>query len=76
MFSTPTIIRISFKNRRFLSLKPPFLADETVLFNINNHRFLRQKARNKALFSYCQFSKTWFYVMQTWQIVDFIFLFR
>ena len=33
---------ISFKNRRFLTLKPPLLTDETALFRLKNHRFLRE----------------------------------
>ena len=35
----PIKTRISFKNRRFLSLKAPLLADETAVFCIKNHRF-------------------------------------
>ena len=72
----PTEIGISFKNRRFLTLKPTFLADKTDVFLRKNHRFLNEKAWNKALFSSCRFSKTWFYVMLTLQIIAFIFLFR
>ena len=71
----PITIRISFKNRHFLSLNPLLLADETVVFSIKNHRFLREKARNKAIFSSWRFLKTWFYAMQTWQIIAFDFLF-
>ena len=52
--------RISFKNCRFLKLIPLFLADETIVFSIKNHRFLREKARNEAIFNSCQFSKMWF----------------
>ena len=69
-------IRISFKNRRFLSLIPPFLTDETVAFSGKNRRFLREKARNEAVFSVCQFSNTRGYAMLTWQIIVFDFLFR
>ena len=57
-------IRISFKKRRFLALKPPFLADKTVLFNVKNHTFLREKAKNEACFCFVRLSKTWFYAMQ------------
>ena len=52
-----TKIRVSFKNRRFLILKPPFLADKTALFSVKNHRFLREKGRNEPAFSSCWFSK-------------------
>ena len=52
--------RIIFKNRCFLKMKPPFLADETIVFSIKNHRFLREKARNEAIFNSCRFSKMWF----------------
>ena len=69
-------IRISFKNRRFLRLKPTFLADKTVVFSIKNHRFLKEKARNEAVFSACRFSNTRGYAMLTWQIIIFIFLVR
>ena len=55
-----TEIGISFKNCRFLKLIPPFLADETIVFSIKNHRFLREKARNEAIFNSCWFSKMWF----------------
>ncbi len=41
MYLLPTKTRISFKNRRFLSLKPPLLADKTALFSIKKHRFVR-----------------------------------
>ena len=41
-----TTRRISFKNRRFLSLIPTFLADETAVFIIKNRRFLSEKAWN------------------------------
>ena len=54
---------ISFKNRRFLTLKPPLLTDETALFRLKNNRFLREKAWNGAVFSSCRFSKTRFYAM-------------
>ena len=37
---------ISFKNHRFLTLKPPLLTDETALFRLKNHRVLREKAWN------------------------------
>ena len=70
------IRRISFKNRRFLSLIPSFLAKKTTVFSLKNHRFLNEKAWNYAVFSYCRFSKTWFYAMLTWQITIFGFLFR
>ena len=72
----PIKIRISFKNRRFLVLKPPFLADTTILFSVKNRRFLREKAWNEAGFSFCRFLKMRFYAMRTWQIIDFAFLFR
>ena len=72
----PIRIWVTFKNCRFLTLKPLLLADETVVFSIKNHRFLREKARNQAVLSFCRFSKTRFYAMQTWQIVVFCFLFR
>ena len=36
----PIKIGVNFKNRRFLSLIPTFLATKTALFNINNRRFL------------------------------------
>ena len=72
----PTEIGISFKNRRFLTLKPTFLAAKTDVFRKKNHRFLNEKAWNKALFSSCRFSKTQFYAMQTWKIIAFDFLFR
>jgi len=42
----PTKIEINFKPRRFLTLKPTFLADKTVVFCIKNHRFLNEKAWN------------------------------
>ncbi len=70
-----TTIRISFKNRRFLRLIPTFLADETAVFCIKNHRFLKGKARNDAVFFFSCFSKIWFYAIQTWQIIVFGFLF-
>ena len=54
---------ISFKNRRFLTLKSPLLTDETALFRLKNHSFLREKAWNGAVFSSCRFSKTRFYAM-------------
>ena len=41
-----TTRRISFKNRRFLSLIPTFLADETAVFIIKNRRFLSENAWN------------------------------
>ncbi len=41
-----TTRRISFKNRRFLSLIPTFLADETAVFIIKDRRFLSEKAQN------------------------------
>ncbi len=72
----PIKIRISFKNRRFLVLKPPFLVDKTAFFSVKNRRFLREKAWNEAVLSFSQFFKTRFYVMCTWQIIDFTFLFR
>ena len=72
----PTKREISFKNRRFLRLIPTFLADETAVFCIKNHRFLREKARNEAVFFPCRFAKMRRYAMQTWQIVVFDFLFR
>ena len=72
----PTKTRISFKNLRFLKLKPVVLADETVLFSGKNHRFLREKARNEVYFYFTRFSNTWFYAMLTWQIIAFGFLFR
>ena len=71
-----TTIRISFKNRRFLRLKPAFLADKTIVFSAKNHRFLREKAQNEAVSIFVCFSKNRFYAMQTWQIVTFNFLFR
>ena len=61
----PTKIRIRFKNRCFLRLKLPFLADKTALFSIKNRRLLREKARNKAISNSYWFSKTWFYAMQS-----------
>lgn len=76
MFLMPAKIRISFNNRRFLELKPAFLADETALLCVKNHRFLRGNALNEAVFSSCRFSKRWFYDMLTWQIMVFAFLFR
>ena len=76
MILMPTKIRIIFKNRRFLVLKPPLLADETTLFCIKNRCFLRQKARNEAVFSSRRFPKTQRYAMLTWQIIAFDFLFR
>ena len=69
-------MRVRFKNRRFLTLKPAFLADTTAVFSIKNRRFLREKAWNEAGFSFCRFSKMRFYAMCTWQIIDFTFLFR
>ena len=72
----PTKTRICFKNRRFLSLIPPFLADETVVFSGKNRRLLREKARNEVYFYFTRFSNTWFYAMLTWQIIAFDFLFR
>ena len=72
----PIKTRISFKNRRFLSLKAPLLADETAVFCIKNYRFLNKKARNEAVFCYRWFSKTQRYAMLTWQIINFDFLFR
>ena len=42
----PTKLKNSFKNRRFLSLIPTFLADETAVFIIKNRRFLNEKAQN------------------------------
>ena len=72
----PTKIRIIFKNRRFLSLIPPFLPDKTVRFSVKNHRFLAEKVRNKAVFCSYRFAKTQFYDMQTWQIIILRFLFR
>ena len=54
----PTKTLISFKNRRFLSLIPPFLADETVAFSGKNRRFLREKARNEVYFYFTRFSNT------------------
>ena len=72
----PTKTRISFKNRRFLRLKPTFLADKTVVFSIKNHRFLKEKARNEACCCFFRFSKRRFYAMLTWQIIVFRFLFR
>ena len=42
----PTKLKNSFKNRRFLSLIPTFLADETTVFIIKNRRFLSEKAWN------------------------------
>ena len=71
-----TKIRIRFNKHRFLTLKPPFLAYKTAAFSIKNHRFLREKARNEAVFSSCRSSKTWFYVMLTWQIINLGFLFH
>ena len=71
-----TKTRISFKKRRFLKLKPPFLADETDLFSIKNRRFCALKARNGVVFSSCRFSNMRFYAMQTWQIIVLGFLFR
>ena len=59
----PTEIGISFKNRRFLTLKPALLADKTVLFIIKNRRLLKEKAWNKAVFCSCRLSKRWFYAM-------------
>ena len=70
-----TKTRVSFKNRRFLKLKPPFLADETDLFSIKNHHFLILKVRNGVVFSSCRFSNMRFYAMQTWQIIVLGFLF-
>ena len=72
----PIKIRISFKNRRFLVLKPPFLAYTTTFFSVKNRRFLREKAWNEAVLSFSQFFKTRFYAMRTWQIIDFAFIFR
>ena len=57
MLLMSTKIRIIFKNRRFLILKPPFLADKTAIFSVKNHRFLREKGRNEPAFSSCWFSK-------------------
>ena len=76
MYLLPTKTRISFKNRRFLSLKPPLLADKTAVFSIKNHRFLREKPRNQVVFNFYRFSKTCFYAMQTWQMIVFDLLFR
>ena len=76
MFFIPIKTRISFKNRRFLLLKPPLLADETDAFSVNNRSFLREKAWNEAVFISCRFLKTWLYAMPTWQIAAFSFLFR
>ena len=42
----PTKREISFKNRRFLRLIPPFLADETAVFSVKNRRFYGEKAWN------------------------------
>ena len=42
----PTKFKNSFKNRRFLSLIPTFLADETAVFIIKNRRFLSENAWN------------------------------
>ena len=42
----PTEIGISFKNRRFLMLKPTFLDAKTDVFLRKNHRFLNEKAWN------------------------------
>ena len=72
----PTKIRIRFKNRRFLVLKPPLLADTTTLFSVKNRRFLNEKAWNEAVLSFSQFFKARFYAMRTWQIIYFAFLFR
>ena len=72
----PIKTRISFKNRRFLSLKAPLLADETAVFCIKNYRFLNEKTRNEAVFISRLFSKTQCYAMLTWQIINFDFLFR
>ena len=58
-----TKIRINFKNRRFLRLIPPLLADKTVLFIIKNRRLLKEKAWNKAVFCSCRLSKPWGYAM-------------
>ena len=69
-------MRVRFKNRRFLTLKPAFLADTTAVFSIKNRRFLREKARNEVVFRSYRFSKRWFYVMWTWQTVACGFLFR
>ena len=66
-------MRVRFKNRRFLTLKPAFLADTTAVFSIKNRRFLREKAWNEAVLSFSQFFKTRFYAMRTWQIIDFTF---
>ena len=48
----------SFKNRRFLLLKPPLLAAESIGFIGKNHSFLREKAWNEAVFISCRFLKT------------------
>ena len=69
-------MRVWFKNRRFLKLKPTFLADTTAVFSIKNRRFLREKARNEVVFCSYRFSKGRFYVMWTWQTVACGFLFR
>ena len=69
-------MRVRFKNRRFLTLKPAFLADTTAVFSIKNRRFLREKARNEVVSCSYRFSKRWFYVMWTWQTVACGFLFR
>ncbi len=42
----PIKIIISFKNRRFLSLKPSLLADKISTFCTKNHCFLREKVWN------------------------------
>ena len=65
-------IRICFKKRRFLALKPPFIADKTVLFNVKNHTFLREKQGMKLVFALsgyrrhgfmpCRLSKSFFLV--------------
>ena len=42
----PTRIRISFKNRRFLRLKLPFLAARKAVFSVKKRRFALRKAWN------------------------------
>ena len=71
-----TEIGISFKNCHFLKLIPPFLADETIVFSIKNHRFLREKARNEAIFQFLSVLEDVVFAMRTWQITVFCFLFR
>ena len=45
--------------------EPLFLADKTSTFSTKKRRFLREKARNKAISNSYWFSKTWFYAMQS-----------